>query len=115
MDVRAVKEAADRATEHCRAGEGPYILEMMTYRYRGHFEGDPQRYRSLEEIEKFKNKSDPIQRFRNLLKKEGILSDKQEKAIRGDVTLQIEEAVSYAKAAPLPRPEEALEDLFVNP
>jgi pyruvate dehydrogenase E1 component alpha subunit len=90
-------------------------VENKTYRYRGHFEGDPQGYRSQKEIESFKNKSDPIQWFRNLLKKEGILSDKQEKAIRGEVILQIEEAVTYAKGAPLPRPEEALEDLFVNP
>jgi len=114
-ELLEVRKAVGEAVERARKGEGPSIVENMTYRYRGHFEGDPQRYRSQEEIEKTKNKSDPIQRFRTLLKKEGILSDKQEKAIRGEVILQIEEAVSYAKGAPLPRPEEALEDLFVNP
>jgi pyruvate dehydrogenase E1 component alpha subunit len=114
-DVLEVRKVVGEAVERARKGQGPSIVENKTYRYRGHFEGDPQRYRSQKEIESFKNKSDPIQRFRNLLKKEGILSDKQEKAIRGEVTLQIEEAVTYAKGAPLPRPEEALEDLFVNP
>ncbi|MGE5842997.1 MAG: thiamine pyrophosphate-dependent dehydrogenase E1 component subunit alpha [Deltaproteobacteria bacterium] len=114
-DVMEVRKAVGEAVERSRKGQGPSVVENVTYRYRGHFEGDPQRYRSLEEIRKFKNKSDPIQRFRNLLKKEGILSEKQDKAIRADVMLQIEEAVTYAKGAPLPRPEEALEDLFVNP
>jgi TPP-dependent pyruvate/acetoin dehydrogenase alpha subunit len=114
-DVLEVRKVVGEGVERARKGEGPSIVENKTYRYRGHFEGDPQRYRSQKEIESFKNKSDPIQWFRNLLKKEGVLSDKQEKAIRGEVTLQIEEAVSYAKGAPLPRPEEALEDLFVNP
>jgi len=114
-DVLAVRNAVGQAVQRARKGEGPSIVENKTYRYRGHFEGDPQRYRSTEEIAGFRNKADPIQRFRNPLKKEGILSDKQEKAIRGEVTLQIEEAVTYAKGAPLPRPEEALEDLFVNP
>lgn len=114
-DVLEVRKTVGEAVERAREGKGPSIVENRTYRYRGHFEGDPQRYRSQTEIEKFKNKTDPIQRFRALLKKEGVLSDRQEKAIRGEVTLQIEEAVSYAKSAPLPRPEEALEDLFVNP
>jgi TPP-dependent pyruvate/acetoin dehydrogenase alpha subunit len=114
-NVLEVRKAVGEAVERARKGEGPSLVENKTYRYRGHFEGDPQRYRAQTEIEKFRNKEDPIQRFKKLLKKEGILSDKEEKAMRGEVTLQIEEAVSYAKSAPLPRPEEALEDLFVNP
>jgi TPP-dependent pyruvate/acetoin dehydrogenase alpha subunit len=114
-DVIEVRKAVGKAVERARNGEGPSLLENKTYRYRGHFEGDPQRYRPQTEIERFKNKEDPIQRFKKLLKKQGILSDKEEKAMRGEVILQIEEAVSYAKSAPLPRPEEALEDLFVNP
>jgi TPP-dependent pyruvate/acetoin dehydrogenase alpha subunit len=114
-DVLQVRKAVGEAVERARKGAGPSLVENKTYRYRGHFEGDPQRYRAQTEIEKFRNKEDPIQHFKKLLKKEGILSDKEEKAMRGEVTLQIEEAVSYAKSAPLPRPEEALEDLFVNP
>jgi pyruvate dehydrogenase E1 component alpha subunit len=114
-DVLEVRKVVGEAVERARKGQGPSIVENKTYRYRGHFEGDPQRYRSQKEIERFRSKSDPIQRFKSLLKKEGVLSDKQEKAIKGEVILQIEEALSYAKGAPLPRPEEALEDLFVNP
>jgi TPP-dependent pyruvate/acetoin dehydrogenase alpha subunit len=114
-DVLEVRKAVGEAVERARKGEGPGIVENKTYRYRGHYEGDPQRYRSRAEVEQFKNEQDPIQRFGNLLKKERILSGEQEEAIRGEATQRIEEAVSYAKSAPLPRPEEALEDLFVNP
>jgi pyruvate dehydrogenase E1 component alpha subunit len=81
----------------------------------GHFEGDPQKYRTQKEVEAFKSKSDPIQLFKNILKKEGILSDKADKELREEVYSMIEEAVRYAEEAPLPKPEEALEDLFVNP
>jgi TPP-dependent pyruvate/acetoin dehydrogenase alpha subunit len=114
-DVLEVRKGVGEAVERARKGQGPSLVENKTYRYRGHFEGDPQRYRPHTEIQRFKNKEDPIQRFRKLVKKEGILSDKQEQAMKEEVVLQIEEAVSYAKSAPLPRPEEALEDLFVNP
>ena len=72
MDVRAVKDAADRAMEHCRSGAGPYILEMMTYRYRGHSMSDPAKYRSKEEVEKYKEERDPITNFRKYLEKAGI-------------------------------------------
>jgi TPP-dependent pyruvate/acetoin dehydrogenase alpha subunit len=114
-DVLEVRKAVGEAVERARKGQGPSLVENKTYRYRGHFEGDPQRYRPHAEIERFKSKEDPIRRFKKFLKKEGILSDKREKAMREEVILQIEEAVSYGKSAPLPRPEEALEDLFVNP
>jgi TPP-dependent pyruvate/acetoin dehydrogenase alpha subunit len=114
-DILEVRSAVREAVERARKRQGPSIVENKTYRYRGHFEGDPQRYRPLDEIERFKTRDDPIQRFRSLLRKEAILSDKLEKEIRGEVTLVIEEAIRYAKEAPLPRPEEALGDLFVNP
>jgi TPP-dependent pyruvate/acetoin dehydrogenase alpha subunit len=114
-DILEVRKAVSEAVERARKGKGPSIIENKTYRYRGHFEGDPQRYRPLEEVERFKSKDDPIQRFRGLLRKEAILSDRLEKEIMGEVSLVIEEAVRYAREAPLPRPEEALEDLFVNP
>jgi TPP-dependent pyruvate/acetoin dehydrogenase alpha subunit len=114
-DVLEVRKAVGEAVERARKGEGPSIVENKTYRYRGHYEGDPQRYRSRAEVERFKNEQDPIRRFGSLLRKEGILSDELETEIREEATQRIEEAVSYAKSAPLPRPEEALEDLFVNP
>jgi pyruvate dehydrogenase E1 component alpha subunit len=114
-DILAVRKAVGGAVKRARKGEGPSIIENKTYRYRGHFEGDPQKYRSPEEIESFKRKSDPIERFRALLKAEGILSDASYKRLKKEVAKKIEEAVQYGQASPLPRPEAALEDLFVNP
>ncbi len=114
-DVLEVRRVVGEAVDRARAGKGPSIVENKTYRYRGHFEGDPQKYRSQEEIEGFKKKADPIQLFINHLRKEGILSEKEQKALSKGIVKQIGEAVIEAQKAPLPRPEDALEDLYVNP
>jgi TPP-dependent pyruvate/acetoin dehydrogenase alpha subunit len=114
-DLLEVRQTVAKAVKRAREGKGPSIVENKTYRYRGHFEGDPQKYRSQEEVEEVRRKADPIQLFRNHLRKEGVLSDEAEKDLRKEVTRLIDEAVRYAQAAPLPRPEDALEDLFVNP
>jgi pyruvate dehydrogenase E1 component alpha subunit len=114
-DILEVRKTVSGAVKRAREGKGPSIVENMTYRYRGHFEGDPQKYRTREEIESFKTKNDPIDRFRILLEKAGILSHKLYKDLGDEVGHQIQEALEYAQDSPLPRPEEALEDLFVNP
>jgi pyruvate dehydrogenase E1 component alpha subunit len=114
-DILEVRRIIGMAVKRARDGKGPSIVEHKTYRYRGHFEGDPQKYRSGKEIEEFKKKSDPIELFRKLLKKEGIISDGLFKNLRKETDQIIEDAVQYAQEAPLPEPEEALEDLFVNP
>jgi TPP-dependent pyruvate/acetoin dehydrogenase alpha subunit len=114
-DVLDVRKAVTEAVARARKGKGPSIVENKTYRYRGHFEGDPQKYRLPEEIERFRQQEDPIRLFSGRLKKEGILSDKAEKALKKEVSRSIEEAVAHAQEAPLPRPEDALQDLYVNP
>ena len=67
MDVRAVKAAGDKAVAHCRAGDGPYILEMLTYRYRGHSMSDPAKYRAKEEVQKMREEADPIEQVKKRL------------------------------------------------
>jgi TPP-dependent pyruvate/acetoin dehydrogenase alpha subunit len=114
-DILEIRDVVRKAVERARSGLGPSIVENKTYRYRGHFEGDPQRYRLPHEVDGFRKKKDPILAFTRRLKKEKILTQKAEKEIKSDVDRTIEEAVRYAQAAPLPRPEEALEDLFVTP
>jgi pyruvate dehydrogenase E1 component alpha subunit len=114
-DILEVRKTVGLAVKQAREGNGPSIVENKTYRFRGHFEGDPQRYRAKKEIEDFRRKGDPIQLFKAALKKERILTEKLDKNFRDEVTTLIEEAVRYAQDQPLPQPEEALEDLFVNP
>ncbi len=114
-EILEVRKTVGKAVKWAREGKGPSIVENKTYRYRGHFEGDPQKYRTQKEVGEFQRKGDPIQLFKGVLKKEGILSDKLDKDLRDEVTNLIEEAVRYAQEAPLPDPEESLEDLFVNP
>ncbi len=114
-DVLAVREAAAEAVARARAGEGPTFLENKTYRLRGHYEGDPQKYRSKEEVEYWRKEKDPIARFAKTLMKRKILTRKKADQIMDDVNADIEAAVRFAKESPFPEPESALDDLFVNP
>src|SRR4051794_16595513 len=79
MDVRAVKAAGDEAVAWCRAGKGPFILEMQTYRYRGHSMSDPAKYRTREEVEKIRHDQDPIDHVRKLLEEQGVKEDEFKK------------------------------------
>jgi TPP-dependent pyruvate/acetoin dehydrogenase alpha subunit len=114
-DILEVRKTVGVAVKKAREGSGPSIVENKTYRFRGHFEGDPQRYRTTNEIEDFKTKNDPIQLYKAALTKEGILTENRDTNLRDEVATLIEEAVRYAQDQPLPRPEEALEDLYSNP
>jgi len=114
-DVLDVRDVVGKAVTRARKGKGPSIVENMTYRYRGHHEGDPQKYRSTEEVERFRKTADPIERYKRQLEKEGILNAKLEEKIRTEVTKRIDAAVQFGRDAPNPRSEDALEDLFVNP
>lgn len=114
-DVLEVREVVGKAVTNARKGKGPSIVENRTYRFRGHFEGDPQKYRSKDEIEGRQERDDPIERFRQHLMEQKVLSSDVEKGIWKEVTDTIEGAVRFGLEAPLPRPEDALEDLFVSP
>jgi pyruvate dehydrogenase E1 component alpha subunit len=114
-DVLAVRHAAAEAVGRARRGEGPTLLENKTYRHRGHFEGDPQKYRDQAEVAELEKKNDPIQRFAALLKKKKILTGELEKEIQEQVEMALKEAVTFAEQSEWPGPEEALDDMFVNP
>jgi pyruvate dehydrogenase E1 component alpha subunit len=109
-DVLAVYEAATAAVGRARCGQGPSFIEGLTYRYRGHYEGDPQVYRSREEVEHWKER-DPIPRFRLTLIEHGVPEDIIEE-VEGDVMRKIDEAVDFARRAPPARVESALEGVF---
>ena len=114
MDVRAVKEAADRAVEHCRAGEGPYILEMMTYRYRGHSMSDPAKYRTKEEVQKMREEHDPIEQVKARIIKMGAASEDDLKKIDADIRVVVTEAAEFAQNDPEPDVSELWTDIYVN-
>jgi pyruvate dehydrogenase E1 component alpha subunit len=112
MDVLAVKAAAEKAVAVCRAGEGPYILEMMTYRYRGHSMSDPAKYRTREEVQKMRDEKDAIEHVRELLLSAGHASDDDLKAIDRDIKAVVNEAAEFAKESPEPALAELWTDIY---
>ncbi len=112
MDVRAVKAAADIATEHCREGDGPIILEMMTYRYRGHSMSDPAKYRSKDEVQKMRAESDPIEQVKQRLIENKQASEDDLKAIDKDIRAIVAEAADFAMNDPLPAESELYTDIL---
>lgn len=112
MDVLAVKAAGEKAVAHCRAGKGPYILEMMTYRYRGHSMSDPAKYRTREEVEKIKTEKDCIEHVRDLLTQGGLASDEELKAIDKDIKAIVNDSAEFAKESPEPPPAELWTDIY---
>lgn len=114
-DILAVREAATKAVARARKGEGPTLLENKTYRIKGHFEGDPQKYRNKDEIASWQDKRDPINRFAKELTKKKILNKKKIQQTWDESAAKLQAAVAFAEKSPFPEPEEALEDLFFNP
>ena len=113
-DIIAMHTKMTEAVDRARAGEGPTLLDCITYRFYGHFTGDPGKgitYRSKEEMNQWLERC-PIKRFRERLIKEKRITEKTEKTMEADVKASIEAAVQFAKESPLPLPEEALQDLF---
>jgi pyruvate dehydrogenase E1 component alpha subunit len=114
MDVLAVREAAEMAIAHCRAGKGPYILEMKTYRYRGHSMSDPAKYRSKEEVNTVRSTSDPIDRVKALLIDGGHATEDDLKAVDKDVKAVVTEAADFSQSSPEPDPKELWTDVLVD-
>lgn len=112
-DVLAVHEAAARAVGRARRGDGPSLIEAHTIRWVGHFEGDAQAYRTKEEVEEGRRR-DPIERLAAHLRDRGLLDVAHEQRLRQAVEAEIEDAVAFAERSPLPRPEDALTDLFAH-
>jgi pyruvate dehydrogenase E1 component alpha subunit len=111
MDVRAVKAAGDEAVAWCRAGKGPYILEMQTYRYRGHSMSDPAKYRTREEVEKVRQDQDPIEQVRVRLLAAKV-SEQDLKAIDAEVREIVNAAADFAQHDPEPDASELYTDIY---
>ena len=114
MDVRACKAAGEKVAAHARAGKGPYILEMMTYRYRGHSMSDPAKYRTREEVDKVREERDPIERVRKRLLDAKIASEDDLKAIDAEIRAQVTAAAEFAQNDPEPDPSELWTDILVG-
>ena len=112
MDALAVYEAAGEAIARARRGEGPTLLECKTYRFRGHNMGDPQMYRSREEIADWVDKRDPIKRLATHMQEAGILTDAEDQEIQQRVAADIQEAVRFAESSPYPTPDELHKDIY---
>ena len=112
MNVLAVKEAGERAEKHCRSGKGPYILEMNTYRYRGHSMSDPAKYRTRDEVNKIKAERDPIDNLRSYLISNNISTDSELKDIDKQIKDAISDAADFAISSDIPDDDELWTDIY---
>ncbi len=113
MDVAAVKAAGDEAVAHCRAGKGPFLLEMITYRYRGHSMSDPAKYRTREEVQKMRETHDCIDSVRKELQTRGA-SEAALKTIDDEVKTIVQDAADFAQESPEPPESELWTDILVE-
>ena len=114
MDVLAVRAAAMEWGEYVRSGQGPAILEMQTYRYRGHSMSDPAKYRSKDEVAKVRSEADPIDNFRKLLLERGHVTEDSLKEIDREIKVLVTEAAEFAQQSPEPDPSELWTDVLVE-
>ncbi|MFO0389070.1 MAG: pyruvate dehydrogenase (acetyl-transferring) E1 component subunit alpha [Alphaproteobacteria bacterium] len=111
MDVRAVREAGQEAVEYVRGGNGPFLLEMKTYRYRGHSMSDPAKYRSKEEVEQYKEQRDPIEGLKAFMMREGIVNEDALKDIEKEIKQIVNESAEFAQQSPEPPESELWTDV----
>jgi pyruvate dehydrogenase E1 component alpha subunit len=114
MDVLAVKAAGEKAVAHCRAGNGPYILEIKTYRYRGHSMSDPAKYRTRDEVQKMREERDAIEMIRQLLLTGEHATEEDLKAVDKEIKGIVNEAAEFAKESPEPPLEELWTDIYAT-
>jgi pyruvate dehydrogenase E1 component alpha subunit len=114
MDVLAVRDAGERAVAHCRAGNGPYLLEMKTYRYRGHSMSDPAKYRTREEVQKMREQSDCIETARKLLLEQLGVTEADLKTVDDEVKAIVQDAADFAQQSPEPPESELWTDVLVE-
>ena len=112
MNVLAVIAAVQEAVEHARSGKGPFILEMLTYRYRGHSMSDPAKYRSKDEVSRMRQEHDPIDQLRKRLLDGGLADENRLKDIDNQIKAQITEAADFAQQSPEPDPRELWTDVY---
>ena len=114
MDVLAVKAAGQVAVNHCRSGKGPYILEIKTYRYRGHSMSDPAKYRTREEVQKVREEKDAIEHIRDLLLTGKHCGEDELKMIDKEIKAIVNNSAEFAKESPEPVPEELWTDIYAE-
>jgi len=114
MDVEAVHTAIAKAAKHCRDGKGPYLLEMETYRFKGHSMSDPRKYRSKDEESEYINE-DPIEKVLETIKSNKYATTKQIDVIHEKVKNQILDAIKFAEDSPFPEPEAMYEEIYAEP
>jgi pyruvate dehydrogenase E1 component alpha subunit len=113
MSAETVHESVSRAVKRAREGGGPTLLEIKTYRYKGHSISDPQKYRTKEEVEEYKGK-DPITALLQTMKENGFASDEEIEAINKRVDQAVEESVKFAEESPWPNDDEVLKDVYID-
>jgi pyruvate dehydrogenase E1 component alpha subunit len=113
MNVFSVYEAVREAADHCRIGQGPFFLEILTYRYRGHSMSDPAKYRTREEVEKYKAR-DPILQLQSYLYEHNLVTNEELDAIEASVAEEVADAVAFAEQSPFPPAEALYEDVYVQ-
>ncbi|MEX0923825.1 MAG: pyruvate dehydrogenase (acetyl-transferring) E1 component subunit alpha [Rhodovibrionaceae bacterium] len=114
MDVLAVKAAGEKAVAHAKGGKGPYIMEMLTYRYRGHSMSDPAKYRSKEEVQKMRTEQDPIERLSHVLVENKLASEAELKDLDKEVKGIVSEAADFAQTSEEPDPKELWTDVYTE-
>ena len=114
MSAEAVHDAVGRAVNRARQGDGPTLIEIKTYRYKGHSISDPQKYRTKEEVEEYKQK-DPIELVLRTIREKRYASDDEINAINDRVNKQVEESVKFAEESPWPDDSEVYKDVYVDP